>query len=58
MTRGVSGTVFAGEDMSGSRRENFGSAGVRMEPWNGRAHNSALSQARLLPKGMNDLPND
>ena len=56
MTRGVSGTVFADEDMSGSR-ENFGSDGVQMEPWNGRAHDSALSQARL-PKGMNDPPND
>lgn len=57
MTRGVSGTVFAVGDMSGTRRENCGSAGVQMEPSNGRAHDSAPSQARL-PEGMSDLPND
>jgi hypothetical protein len=57
MTRGVSGTVFAEEDISGVRRENCGSAGVQIKPSNGRAEDSALSQARL-PQGINGLPND
>jgi hypothetical protein len=57
MTRGVSGTVFAEEDISNARIENCGSIGVQIKPSNGRAQDSALSQARL-PQGISGLPND
>lgn len=57
MTRGVSGTGFGEEDISGALMENCGSIGVQMKPSNGLVQDSALSQARL-PQGISGLPND